>query len=587
MSRLRRDKIYSMNTRRILFVQAVLLAPLFLAFPSVSLAATQPCTDKIRKGAPTISSETTNADAVGETTGIEIGCAPVGVTGGKIKFQCLQLNFSIFYTNNEGQLTFSSPTQMPIELIRARKLALSGDPTSIEPGGVTGAIPKILPPDYKQVNESGEEVDPKVALTKAEGQLVQGWVVENQLDKQKKIDPATGELQADSDPTDVGTPEDYPYYDVRIEGQEHQIQSGEENYQLEGTFGEVAPLYDRYGILSQALSFPTSETPELPDVDCPADTYNPRAITLLEVFRKAIWRAKEVIASLGETRECDLDDFGCIADALIPFSKPLISKGDLDVQSKVSLAGGAWANMAGPSGAFAALLPPETIFKAEDNEKPSVQFDYLGGLKSLFGQFTNTDQRSTLKIASLGNVGKSVDCLIYGLTAHPANAQPGVCDEVLVNGKFLGWPTFHGFIFQGPITAASCTNCTHEIVEAIDVGPGPNVNMGDPVLATTTGDISAVGTDAIYGNYIDLHSTDPDFPTTIRYGHLSVVYVGSGQPVSPGDVIGAVGDTGMGGVHLHYEFRYSALKMEVPYIPDDGGGAIRGCLGLTCPKISW
>jgi len=256
------------------------------------------------------------------------------------------------------------------------------------------------------------------------------------------------------------------------------------------------------------------------------------------------------------------------------------------VQSKVSLAGGAWANMAGPSGAFAALLPPETIFKSEDSEEPRVSFAQVGGLSGgvLWGAFEKAGQ-SLLKIASLGNVGEAVDCIIYGLTAHPANARTQACADVLMSGKFLGWPTYHGFIYQGP--KASCANCTHSLVEAIDIGPGPGVSMGDAVLATVEGNILATGTDDIYGNYIDLQSNDPDVPTVIRYGHLSAVFVGRGQPVSPGSVIGAVGDTGMGGTHLHYEFRLRALEMRVPYIPDDGGGSIRECLFPNCPNIRW
>jgi murein DD-endopeptidase MepM/ murein hydrolase activator NlpD len=465
-------------------------------------------------------------------------------------------------------------------------MTLSGDPESTEPGKLTGSIPKLMMPGYKQENEKGVEVDPNLALTKSEGQLAQGWVVENQSNLQGSVYADQGELEIDKSLPATG---DDPYWDVRVEGQENQLQVGDENYELEGKFGEVAPLYDRFGLVSQALSFPTDEPLEIPDVNCPAETYSPRPIIPKDGaswFRKAIWRALEVIEPISEIRECDLTDIGCIADMFIPSIETLTATGDLDVQSKVSLAGGAWANMAGPSGAFAALLPPETIFKSDDSEEPRVAFSQTGGLNG--GALWSAFQRagtSILKIASLGNVGEAVDCLVYGLTAHPANARPQVCDNVLISGKFIGWPTYHGFIFQGP--KASCADCTHGKVEAIDIGPGFDVNIGDAVLATTTGTIARTGTDDIYGNYIDLQSTDPEFSTVIRYGHLSAIYVGAGEPVSPGKVIGAVGDTGMGGIHLHYEFRFSALEMKVPYIPEDGGGGIRGCLFPKCPEIRW
>ena len=564
----------------------ILIYSLFIVASAISsrpavAAPTEVCLD-VREGSPALSSEAINPDATGETAGLELGCTISGtdLSEGKVRFTCV--NLPIIYTNEEGQLTLSNPSDMPDELVRARRLTLFGDPESGEPGEMTGSIPKTLMPGYKQKDENGREVDPRMALTKAEGQLVQGWVVENQAKKQQKLIPGKGELQADGDPN-----VDYPYYDVRRPGQENQPAGADEDYNLEGNFGEVAPLYDRYGMLTQSISFPTDEPLRLPDADCPADVYNPHRIIPKagsSWFRKAIWRAKEIVSDILGEKECDIGDIACIADALNPLPEEVTAYGSLDIQSKVSLAGEAWANMAGPSGAFASLLPPQTIFKEEDSEDPSISFEYLGGLGGIFGQFSNA-ARSVLKIASLGNVGEAVDCLIYGLTAHPANARSQVCNKVLVSGKFIGWPTYHGFIFQGP--KASCGNCTHAVVEAIDVGPGPNVNMGDAVLATVVGTITATGTDNIYGNYIDLRSTDPDVPTTIRYGHLSAVYVSPGRTVSPGEVIGAVGDTGMGGIHLHYEFRFGALEMKVPYILEDGGGGIRGCLAPNCPDIQW
>lgn len=569
------------------FILTLVVVSLILSSRPTSAAPTENCPD-VREGSPALSSEYINTKAIGEIYGIGISaCIPIPPKDGKIRAQCVVVNIEAPYTNNEGRLTLGNPTNMPIELIRARKMTLSGDPESTEPGELTGSIPKLLMPSYKHMNENGAEVNPNIALTNAEGQLVQGWVVENQNAPQKSLYPDRGELKIDG----IHAPsETEPYWDVRIEGQEEQIQVGDENYQLEGSFGEVAPLYDRYDLLAQSLSFPTDESLELPDVECPADTYNPRPIIPAESwFRKAIWRTLEAIKSISEIRECAPTDLSCIAGLFGLRAELLEARGDLDMQSKVSLAGGAWANMAGPSGAFATILPPNTIFKSEDSEEPSVTFEHVGGKTAgLLGLVWNAFQNigsSVLKIASLGNVGEAVDCVIYGLTSHPANARSQTCEEVLISGGFLGWPTYHGFIFQGP--KASCANCTHGKVEAVDIGPGSDVNMGDPVLATTDGEIVATGTDDIYGNYIDLRSTNPDFPTTIRYGHLSATYVEPGQTVSPGIVIGAVGDTGMGGIHLHYEFRFSALDMEVPYIPDDGGGGIRGCLGSSCPVIRW
>ncbi len=548
----------------------------------VSAAPTQQCTQKVRQESPALSGEYTNADAVGENYGLRLSICVVesiDLKNGKIRFRCPGLNFTARYTNNAGQLSINNPSKMPLELIRARKLALSGDPESEEVGAITGSIPKILTPGYKQKNEDGNEVDPKTALTKAEGQLAQGWVVENQIDKQKNLKPAIGEMIADGDPT-----EDDPYWDVRIQGQETRTQVGEENYQLRAKFGEVAPLSDRYGLLAQAVSFPTDKPLELPNVNCPADVYDPRPIVLQETSRKAIWRAAEVGVIQTESKECNIGDLGCIAAAVGIHIETLTAKGNLDVQSKVSLAGKAWSNMAGGSGAFSTLLPPGTVFKSKDNEDPSVSFEQTGGVTTNTDPFHNAGT-STLKIASLGTVGDTVDCLLYGLTAHPANSRATVCDEVIIAGAFSGWPTEHGCITQG-----TRSGTTHKRADAIDIGSNRSIGwapLGQPAMSTVSGrvevacnDVGGCGSTATIGRcsgvpsctgrWVSIVPDEGDFK--IWYFHLDSVTATEGQRVSPGTIVGTVGYSGnvfprgVGGTHLHYEFKTS--DMAPPKIPE-------------------
>lgn len=74
---------------------------------------------------------------------------------------------------------------------------------------------------------------------------------------------------------------------------------------------------------------------------------------------------------------------------------------------------------------------------------------------------------------------------------------------------------------------------------------------GTPVLAAANGRVVKAGWGGGYGNVVHI---DHGKGTITRYAHLSRVGVRSGQQVSQGQSVGAVGSTGLStGPHLHYE----------------------------------
>ncbi|MCC6904215.1 MAG: peptidoglycan DD-metalloendopeptidase family protein [Anaerolineae bacterium] len=89
-----------------------------------------------------------------------------------------------------------------------------------------------------------------------------------------------------------------------------------------------------------------------------------------------------------------------------------------------------------------------------------------------------------------------------------------------------------------------------------------------PVVAVANATVMHAGTDwetqfgpalQFYGNLVVLQVTDNTLNgqlVYVLYGHLSEVYAQAGQIVKPGDIIGAVGATGVAiGPHLHFEVR--------------------------------
>ncbi len=78
--------------------------------------------------------------------------------------------------------------------------------------------------------------------------------------------------------------------------------------------------------------------------------------------------------------------------------------------------------------------------------------------------------------------------------------------------------------------------------------------MGTPVVATANGKVAKVDYEALgYGHYVDLKH---NYGFSTRYGHLSRSYVSKGQDVVRGQIIAAMGASGLAtGPHLHYEVR--------------------------------
>lgn len=78
-------------------------------------------------------------------------------------------------------------------------------------------------------------------------------------------------------------------------------------------------------------------------------------------------------------------------------------------------------------------------------------------------------------------------------------------------------------------------------------------NIGTPVIATADGVILLAGVHKKYGKRIQIKH---DKGISTLYAHLSKIKVKKGQKIKQGELIGAVGSTGLSTApHLHYEVR--------------------------------
>ncbi len=131
--------------------------------------------------------------------------------------------------------------------------------------------------------------------------------------------------------------------------------------------------------------------------------------------------------------------------------------------------------------------------------------------------------------------------------------------------------------------------------------------MGTPVLAVADGTIVVAGDDSetVYGAFADyygmlvIEQLDERLEGAlvyVLYGHLSEINVAVGQRVTTGELIGAVGMSGVAqGPHLHFEVRYgqnsfnATVNPELWLRPHDGCGTLAGAVlasdGRPIPEV--
>jgi murein DD-endopeptidase MepM/ murein hydrolase activator NlpD len=101
--------------------------------------------------------------------------------------------------------------------------------------------------------------------------------------------------------------------------------------------------------------------------------------------------------------------------------------------------------------------------------------------------------------------------------------------------------------------------------------PGIDIDgiTGDPVAAAAGGTVLQAGITHGYEGYGNLVLIDHGDGISTLYGHLSRVDVTIGQTIEQGQVIGAIGATGLAfGDHLHFEVRVANHPVDpIPWLP--------------------
>jgi murein DD-endopeptidase MepM/ murein hydrolase activator NlpD len=130
-----------------------------------------------------------------------------------------------------------------------------------------------------------------------------------------------------------------------------------------------------------------------------------------------------------------------------------------------------------------------------------------------------------------------------GATIAFEQGDPGSCGQQPNPGGFGGW--------SRPLGGYTWMRGVSGIHSGVDLAAAP----GTPVSAALGGNVIFRGWNSFGYGYLIVLAHGP-FIT--MYAHLSDIYVACGQSVSPGTIIGAVGNSGnSSGPHLHFEVRYN------------------------------
>ncbi len=215
------------------------------------------------------------------------------------------------------------------------------------------------------------------------------------------------------------------------------------------------------------------------------------------------------------------------------------------------------------------ILPEDGVYHVvqEGDTLFGIALRYKVPLKALYNYWNDVAPDKPLQVGQLlfvpGGKGPEVAWVptpppstgSYRPGVGSAAASYGACGAVNVvgpgaNGYFIlptGSRYVSGWTFHDP------RNPTH-------IGLDYGLKLGDPIYAADNGVVIFAGWGGGYGNLVKINHGNG---YVTYYAHLDQIWVGCGDAVYQGQVIGLGGTTGYStGPHLHYEIRYNGVPQD-------------------------
>lgn len=117
----------------------------------------------------------------------------------------------------------------------------------------------------------------------------------------------------------------------------------------------------------------------------------------------------------------------------------------------------------------------------------------------------------------------------------------------------LAFPDLSHFTWMGPVSGTRQTSGFGQRWGRLHAGLDFAGPVGTPLRSMSSGVVKFAGAQGGYGKKVELLMWDGSL---VNYGHMSSIAVKTGQKVTPGQIVGRLGNTGHStGPHLHIEVR--------------------------------
>lgn len=178
----------------------------------------------------------------------------------------------------------------------------------------------------------------------------------------------------------------------------------------------------------------------------------------------------------------------------------------------------------------------------------------LEKMRSLEVQLQTAEKTRVQVLRLLGAIGRAPDSLTsdVALAVATGGDELRLREEDFLRSVPSTWPV------RGPVTRGFA----RAEAGAALYHPGLDIAAatGTPVRAAATGTVTFSGTDPVYGNLVIL---DHGLGLESRYGHNERLAVRTGERITRGQLIAAVGSTGRSSApHLHFEIRKDGVPVD-------------------------